>query len=767
MADLIVRYIEYSKLKKLLREDDVSSNAPREDREWTEQDEEDFVQELINVQLDKVNQFQVDTYKKLRDRTSECEARLEPLATSVNSGEAVQDGKKVAQEALNELDGITHDLNELQKYGRINFTGFLKAAKKHDRQRGSTYRIRPLLQVRLSELPFNSEDYSPLLYRLSTMYSFAHQMSDDETERKASSVSNQPRDSYTAHKFWVHEDNLLEVKTYILRRLPVLIYKPQSLKIIDSSRKDPTITSIYFDNPKFDLYMQKVEKAGEAGSLRLRWTGQLKDKPEIRLEKKVVGEAAESREIRIPIKEKYIDPFLRGEYHLEKQLQKLQNRYGVDSAQVKSLRSNIDEIQIFIQDHKLEPVLRASYTRSAFQIPGDDRIRISLDKDLALIREDALDVERPCREPGLWHRSDIDDNELEFPYPSIKKGEITRFPHALLEIKVKDSRATRNNAWLADLMSSHLIKEEPHFSKFVHGVAQLFEDHVNSFPFWLSDLGSDIRKDPVVAFQEEQERAARKAEDEFAVGSFLPGGSKLSSSPSFQPKHGSPHQFQTDNTAMKHSQSAQPRRRSQLDHTIREHDSTDEGVQGSKTPTENTGSSAGRLKGLLSGFSNSRYALRHRQGSARQDAALPPGVQVPGTWLKDSGPVRVEAKVWLANQRTFVKWQHIAVLLASLSLGLYNAAGPQNTVARILAVVYTGFAVFAGAWAWGVYLWRSRLIIERSGKDFDNVLGPVVVTVGLAVALILNFILKLRGRGSVSAADELRLLNESTWSIEL
>jgi uncharacterized membrane protein YidH (DUF202 family) len=105
--------------------------------------------------------------------------------------------------------------------------------------------------------------------------------------------------------------------------------------------------------------------------------------------------------------------------------------------------------------------------------------------------------------------------------------------------------------------------------------------------------------------------------------------------------------------------------------------------------------------------------------------------------------VRVEAKVWLANQRTFIKWQHVSVLLASLSLGLYNAAGVDNNVARTLAVVYTLVAAFTLAWGWGIYMWRRRLIEQRSGRDFDNVFGPLVVCVGLAVALVLNFAFKV------------------------
>lgn len=159
-------YIDYPKLKHILRGEDPSAD---EHRGWTEDDEGSFVEELINVQLEKVNAFQVETLKGLRERTSKCEARLEESTRSEkHDGQVYESGGKGdanLEDVLQELDGITTEINELEKYSRINFTGFLKAAKKHDRRRGSRYKVRPLLQVRLAALPFNSEDYSPLLYR--------------------------------------------------------------------------------------------------------------------------------------------------------------------------------------------------------------------------------------------------------------------------------------------------------------------------------------------------------------------------------------------------------------------------------------------------------------------------------------------------------------------------------------------------------------------------------------------------------------------------
>ncbi|MCJ1264809.1 Phosphate metabolism transcription protein [Lobaria immixta] len=714
-------YIDYAKLKKLLRENESSDIDAQA---WTEEEESRYVEELVNVQLEKVNAFQADTSKRLREQTSGCEGRMNRLVSSSDAEDtgqgpgkqSSQDEGDVLRSTLVKLDEITKEVNELEKYSRINFTGFLKAAKKHDRRRGSKYRVRPLLQVRLAALPFNSEDYSPLLYRADMLHHQAFR---------------------NVFVFWVHPENILEVKTYILRRLPVLVYNPQTSKIIESGQSDPSITSLYFDNSQFALYDNKVSRGPGASSLRLRWFGHLGEKPEIFFEKKTVDGNGDSEETRFPIKEKYVKSFITGEYKLEKTVKKLRERQGSDDDDVTQLKNSIEDIQSFIKDNDLQPMLRANYTRTAFQIPGDDRVRISLDTDMAFIREDSLDSDRPCRNPEEWHRKEIDEAEMEFPFSAIRQGEISRFPFALLEIRVRDGATKRTNEWVEDLMSSHLVKEAPKFSKFVHGIAQLFEDYVNSFPFWLGDIETDIRRDPEAAFQQEQEKKAKKAEDEQTVGSFLGG---KSTSP-FTAAVGSP---------VGKSGAASAKRHSSVETNPEDLDSDRESAQSG----EHTLARAGGMRSFLPSFSSSKYARAHRRGSVR----LPPGVREPGPLIKDAGPVRVEPKVWLANQRTFVKWQHIAVLLGSLSLGLYNAAGESNNVARVLAVVYTLVAAFAGAWGWWQYVVRSRMIRERSGKDFDNIIGPIIVCVGLVVALCLNFGFKYSTAATKS--DRIGLVNQ-------
>lgn len=541
-------------------------------------------------------------------------------------------------------------------------------------------------------------------------------------------------------------DNLFEAKTVILRRLPVLVYNPQSSKIAEGTQRDPTITSIYFDNPNFSLYSDKVNSKPNASSLRLRWYGQLGEKPEILFEKKVIKEGNAAEEVRFPIKAKYVQAFLEDKYHMEKSIDKLQ-RSNKDPKDIDHFRKAVDDIQGFVKKEKLQPVLRANYTRTAFQIPGDDRVRISLDTNLALIREDALDMDRPCRDPDDWHRRDIDNGNMEFPFKAIKKGEIHKFPYALLEIKVK---GTKKYEWIEDLIHSHLVKESPRFSKFVHGVAKLFEDNVNTFPFWLSEVDNDIRKEPEKAFDDEQEKKRKAAEDEFAVGSLFGARASPSYRASIASPVGSPAATRSvpkSASAAAHSRPAieppLPTVGSHLSHQFQQENGNriNEEVDSDEDDSQLIGnkSKASGLASLFPSFSTSKYARKQQH-----KIKLPPGIKHPGVWIKDQGPVRVEAKVWLANQRTFIKWQHVSVLLASLSLGLYNAAGEGNNIARALAVVYTSIAAFTLAWGYGMYWYRSKLIRERSGKDFDAITGPLVVCVGLAVALCLNFGFKVR-----------------------
>lgn len=742
------KYIDYGKLKSMLRED----QSEDDDVPWTEEDENRFCDEIFNAQLEKVAKFQEETVDKLRERVDAAFEKLKSVSPA-DAGDEKGKGKgngnsdnnnNISTEQLKkleaELDDITNMVKELKKYSSLNYTGFLKMVKKHDRKRGERYRIRPMMQVSLSKRPFNSEQgYSPLLNKLSLMYFAVREQLEENGSGDVHpidlDVDSQPEthngERYTAHKFWIHPDNLLEVKTYILRQLPALVYSQQAAKELDGS-EDPTITSLYFDNSKFELYTKKVDRdpATSASSLRLRWYGQLSTKPDIFLEQKTVHQNGSSEERKITIKEKYVKPYLDGEYKMEKTVQKME-RQGQNSEDVEEFKATADAIQEFARNHKLEPVLRANYVRTAFQKPGDDRVRIAIDTDVAFIREDTLDRSRPCRDPNNWHRTDIDSSNMGYPFKNINQSEVSRFPYAILEIKLKEDGNRRRPTWVEDLMASHLVHPAPRFSKFVHGLASLFEDYVNMLPFWLSDLETDIRKDPQTAFEEEEQRRAQRAENELAVGSFL--GTKVSS---FKPSKSSPvsKSYLAERFAAEGATPQSGTGRSGGHHTSA---SAGGEENGGDTAAGEERRNYGALSSVFPGFSLTKYSKAKR---AREAAgALPAGVVEPTEWIKNSGPLQIEPKVWLANERTFLKWQHICILLGGLAVSLYTAGG-KNTLAEVMGITYILIAVFAGAWGYSMLRIRRSMIAQRSGKDFDNMVGPMIISAALMLALISNFI---------------------------
>ncbi|KAH8907137.1 SPX-domain-containing protein [Coniochaeta sp. PMI_546] len=728
------KYIDYGKLKSLLRDD----KSEDEDGPWTEEDENRFCDEIFNTQLEKVAQFQEETVNKLRERVDAAFEKLKSLSPADDKGKSDISPEQL-KDFEKELDDITNEVKELKKYSNINYTGFLKIVKKHDRKRGERYRIRPMMQVSLSKRPFNSEQgYAPLLNKLSYMY-FAirqHLEEDGEVHGIDLDLDSQPEthngERYTAHKFWVHPDNLLEVKTYILRQLPALVFSQQSAKDLEGN-EDPTLTSLYFDNSKFELYTKKVDRESDAAasSLRLRWYGQLSSKPDIFLEQKTVFQNGSSEEKKIIIKEKYVKPYLDGEYKMEKTVQKM-DRQGQKAEDIDEFKSNAESIQAFIRENKLEPVMRANYVRSAFQKPGDNHIRISIDTDIAFIREDALDRARPCRDPNDWHRADIDSSNMGYPFKNINQSEVSRFPYAILEVKLKDD-GKRRPTWIEELMASHLVHPAPRFSKFVHGVASLFEDYVNILPFWLSELETDIRRDPQAAFEEEEQRRAQRAENEMVVGSFL--GTKVSS---FKPSRSSPvsKSFLADRVAAEASTSAATPQSGAASRQQQRQSSTIAPGDGNGDDTTDERRNYGTLSSVFPGFSLTKYAKA--KAAREREAALPPGVEEPTEWIKNSGPLQIEPKVWLANERTFLKWQHICILLGGLAVSLYTAGG-KNTLAEYMGIAYIAIAIFGGGWGYWMLHSRRAMIVARSGRDFDNLFGPMVISAALMLALVLNF----------------------------
>ncbi|KIJ98173.1 hypothetical protein K443DRAFT_680965 [Laccaria amethystina LaAM-08-1] len=119
--------------------------------------------------------------------------------------------------------------------------------------------------------------------------------------------------------------------------------------------------------------------------------------------------------------------------------------------------------------------------------------------------------------------------------------------------------------------------------------------------------------------------------------------------------------------------------------------------------------------------------------------SVPPQVRVP---KKIPTSVKVESKVWFANERTWVSWLNISVLLAALALGLFNAS--KDDIARRMAYVYAVISICVLIYGYALYQHRITMIRRRDPGHFDALAGPILLSIALFVAVLANFILRVR-----------------------
>lgn len=104
-------------------------------------------------------------------------------------------------------------------------------------------------------------------------------------------------------------------------------------------------------------------------------------------------------------------------------------------------------------------------------------------------------------------------------------------------------------------------------------------------------------------------------------------------------------------------------------------------------------------------------------------------------------PARVEPKVFFANERTFLSWLNFTVILGSLGVGLLNFG---DSVGRISAGLFTFIAMLTMVYALVTYHWRAKTIRMRGSGPYDDRFGPTMLCIFLLVAVVINFILRIR-----------------------
>ncbi|RMX75633.1 hypothetical protein D0869_11433, partial [Hortaea werneckii] len=496
IKDWYYYYIDYEGLKKSLQpvpENPNASGARKKSssQAWSEEDEQRFVNHL-EEELDKVFTFQRVKSQEIIRRINASEKEVnEVIARSQAAGQGDERAKANAptEEEFSlleeDLSDIIADVHDLAKFTQLNYTGFQKIIKKHDKQ--TNWHLKPVFAARLNARPFFKDDYDITVVNLSKLYDQVRTKGNPVTG-DASAGGKQQNFVRQTTKYWVHPDNITELKLIILKHLPVLVFNPSK----EFEKKDSAISSIYYDNPDtWELYEGRLKKTEGAEAIRLRWYGGMENDT-IFLERKTHREdwtGEKSVKARFSLKEKNVNAFLKGEMTTEQVFEKMRREGKKSEKEINDLEQLAKEIQFRVIDRRLVPVTRSFYNRTAFQLPGDARVRISLDTELAMTREDNLDGKR--RAGNNWRRTDIG---IDWPFPQLPPEDVERFPYGVLEVKLQTAQGQEPPEWIRELTASHLVEAVPKFSKFIHGTATLFPSRINLLPFWMPQMDVDIRK---------------------------------------------------------------------------------------------------------------------------------------------------------------------------------------------------------------------------------------------------------------------------------
>lgn len=529
-------YIDYSGLKKFLKKRQAVHEDRKESATWDDTDEAEFIKQLQD-ELKKVSKFQEDKVGELHGQIALYSSEVQRLVDRKNkvsrggsaAGRAGSDSTATAggvesegtarlgddEESLHrddreydddedddeeddeeeierrfveleeDLEVLIADVYDLGKFTHLNYTGFIKIVKKHDKRTGWELKgdfVRQYLEKR----PFYKENYDALIVQLSKLYNLVRTRGNP-VQGDSAAGGGQSAFVRQTTKYWVHPDNYVNLKLAVLKHLPVLVF--------DANKKyeaeDAAISSIYFDNADLDLYLGRLEKSEGAEAIRLRWYGGMGVK-QIFVERKTHREdwtGEKSVKARFPIKEELVNDYLSGKITMDATFNELRKKGKKSDKEIDSMIRLAKEVQASILNQKLEPVVRTFYNRTAFQLPGDARVRISFDTNLTLVREDNWDNGK--RSGNNWRRMDIG---IDWPFEQLPKEDLELFPYGVLEVKLQTQMGQEPPEWVRELVSSHLVEAVPKFSKFIHGCATLLPNRVDLVPFWLPQMETDIRK---------------------------------------------------------------------------------------------------------------------------------------------------------------------------------------------------------------------------------------------------------------------------------
>ncbi|OAD06778.1 hypothetical protein MUCCIDRAFT_152122 [Mucor lusitanicus CBS 277.49] len=676
-------YIHYNKLKSHLKVQHTHGV-------WSPQDDKNFVNQ-IEMELKKVYTFVQVRQKALISRIDYCESVLRDYKELPKARATAYDS------VADSLAEILIDVDDLAKFHELNLAGFEKIVKKHDKWTGGDLKAHYFGRL-LDLYPLDKQRFDVMIVRISDMHDVCRLYGNPRSTTQAySQGGDQTAFERATNKYWIHPDHITEVKAIILLHLPVHVFNQKK----QYESKDAAVSSVYYDNENFDLYQERLARSKGAEAIRIRWYGQSDElNDDVYIERKTHHAAwlnDKSVKDRFRLKESQVNDFMRGAYSADRFKRDLEKKGKMDSISIADNHFVAKGIQDSVKTKQLKPMCRVFYNRTAFQLPGDQRLRISLDSNLTFIKEDHMDGKQRRAMPDGSHNWRRPDVGIDHPFRHVNDADILRFPYAILETKIQSHLGQEAPAWLTSLLNSHLVYEVPRFSKYIHGASYLFKDKIPVMPYWLDQLLDDIRK-PI-----------------------------------------------TPNTEM-HSPA--------MDNSAKSSSSFSRQGDWISNNTVSNNSSTGNLildqDGYPIVYKNQSQHYRPQQAffynkttSSKDDIETGFKTQQKRPKNKKNGKkssIKLEPKVFFANERTFISWLQFCALLLTVALNLLNFG---DKISRICGGVFLFISMLLALYALARFQYRAwQLRRPHQTGRFDDLYGPAVLCILIVAALVINFWLR-------------------------
>eukprot|EP00565_Helicotheca_tamesis_P009069 CAMPEP_0185725902 /NCGR_PEP_ID=MMETSP1171-20130828/2030_1 /TAXON_ID=374046 /ORGANISM="Helicotheca tamensis, Strain CCMP826" /LENGTH=752 /DNA_ID=CAMNT_0028394133 /DNA_START=50 /DNA_END=2305 /DNA_ORIENTATION=+ len=669
---------------------------------------------ILDREMIKIESFTLAEVTKLRKSLKEIEDSLKSKSIDMTN--------EVETDALREsTDEIAESFLRLEKYVNINFMGFHKILKKHDKYL-PTNPCKSFYVSRLHSQAWVQGDYSDIVVRLSSLYSALRQDHVVQEQQEASQSFLR-----STSKYWIKTEDVSRVKYAVLRHLPVFLQKTST------GESDSQLTnSVYLDNDQLELYHSRLDKTPGAIALRLRWYG-AGDPKLVFVERKThrdkwTGEVSVKE--RFMIDESEVEQVMNGTYPVEEKKQEMMDKLGLTDTEADEWELLARQCMQVISSKQLVPTMRTQYMRTAFQIPFDATVRVSLDTNLCMISERGYDL----KNNSVWHR----DSQKALAY-----NEITRFPHAILEVKLELSGENLTPPkWVLDLQNSGMLYEVHKFSKFIHGCSVMMPEDVRCVPYWVDD--ASVRESiiasgggRILVRSESEMTESEKKKKHSGVG---PGANEVYD---HLLPFGDIYHDKTS-TAVGRTAQSEAVMKGKMDKTSGAvkgdygtvfYDDVDEDLLGD---VEGGGGGGGddTCVGWLFPFCSPNNAFY-------MSVVAPTSVQ------------KIEPKLFFANERTYLHWLHAGTTLYTIAAGILTFAEKKNANwAHFYAMALLPLSLAICIYALHIFLWRADRIKTRIPGRWDDPRGPIILGSALALVLLLNFIGKL---------FEIARYNRSQW----